>query len=543
MALNAQDTPQTTRMLEQLDDEDDAALNVVVAPSPLDARTWTILQGVSALIVLSNLAGNISAFSVIDLTRSIACAEHYRNTNTTPPPSSADCQIGAVDARHSDIMAAITSLNSIAACFGTLVVFPLVIRKLGHRAAILLGVVVLALNRSFYVWLASAAQSSLGKDVIHPTTALHYILAQAFVFGLVGDSLLDMVAQAVVLDTVPVALRSTWLARLQSCASIGGLASTAVLQMFKLDTSSDLFVDTLPIRIGAALALATVLIGLAVFFYNGESAEASLHSSVAAEQMSSSPSDNTPVTKLTRGIRQSFRPLRLLFRPTNHPNRSLKPDWRLSKVLFASLLYGEITVAGNLVIFYCQSRFHIHAKETSLLSGLLNFCAWIYLSFGFSRIAGWVRKSAVQASSAVEQSNPAPQLNPIPAERWLTIGSLAMDIVSWTIFTLAGRAGSYALFKVGTITLSLSLAGSSSLTSLGSVLIPEGIETDELLAAFFFIDNAASAVGPMLNTRVYKLGLQIQTPELIFVFMGALSFVSMMTVISVRSTLVQRSSA
>ena len=46
-----------------------------------------------------------------------------------------------------------------------------------------------------------------------------------------------------------------------------GLASTVVVQMLNLDTSSDPVVDALPIRISAALALLSVVTGLAIFSY------------------------------------------------------------------------------------------------------------------------------------------------------------------------------------------------------------------------------------------------------------------------------------
>lgn len=206
-------------------------------------------------------------------------------------------------------------------------------------------------------------------------------------------------------------------------------------------------------------------------------------------------------------------------------------------MLVASFFYGEMAVATNMVLYYSQARFHIHAKESSFLAGWINICAWIYLSFGFQRIARWVRKRTVPApSAALEQpdASAASQSKFIPAERWLTIGSLVMDIAAWTTFTLAGRAGSFPFFYVATFVLSLSLGGPPSFTSLSSLLLPEGAQTEELLAALFFVNNVASSVGPMLNARVYRLGLHIQTPELIFMFMAALSFVSMLTIVSIR---------
>lgn len=533
MASDAQNAPsETTGLLDPSNIEDDAAIDSVSTPASLDVGTRTLLLGVSALAILTTFAGNVSAFSEIDLIRSIACAE-YHTFHGEPPPSHASCQIDAVDARYSDIMAGIASLNNIAACFCALFVFPFVIRKLGRKIAIVLGVLVLALERGFYTWLASATQFASGQGKLHPTTALHCILAQAFVFGIAGDSLLDMVIQAVVLDAVPAVLRSTWLARLQSCASIGTLASTLVVQMLNIDTSSDLIVDALPIHIGTTLALVNIVASLFVFFHVTNPPKCPLHANEPSEQMLSPNLNDRRVAKFKRAVRQAFRPLRLLFRPVHH--RSEKPDWRLSRVLIANFLYGEIAVAMNMVLYYCQSRFHIHAKESSFLSGCLNICAWIYLSFGFQRIARWVRDHTVQTPQALEQYDSATRLNSIPAERWLTIGSLAMDIVSWTTFTLAGRAGSIPLFYLGSIVLSLSLGGPPSLTSLGSLLLPEGTENEELLAALFFINNAASTVGPMLNTRVYRFGLQIQFPELLFLSMATLSFISMMAVSSVRS--------
>lgn len=337
------------------------------------------------------------------------------------------------------------------------------------------------------------------------------LLFDAVLSGLMGcGTLLSIVSNTIILDLVPSQLRATWLARLTASVSAGMLLSTLILQSLDLETGSDLVINLLPLRIGATVSVATILLSLTI-------PRLPLKPSAAPAALSSQDDPLHPPrhgASFWNGLRGACTPFRLLSSSSN-----------LTKMLVASMMTSEIHVATNVYAVYVQSRFNFKAKDLSLLSGSVGLMSWFFLMFLFPPIVACVRKRRLATPLGLPDSD---------SDRILALGSLAMDVISWTLALVAGLWRSVAGMALGLVAFSLSSSASSTIVALATAFLPVTASNDDLVALLYTCDSVMRTLGPIFTANIYRIGLHLHFPELVFVLTALLSLLTMGLITTVR---------
>lgn len=486
------------------------------------AQTGEIVATLTPLIVvfaingLATIADYVGSTTIIELMHALSCAEHH-GESLSSIQSGHNCHLTQVDERFSNVFAYSISLNSFASCISALVICPLVIKQLGRERSLLAAAMLNALDSWFVTYFTGRirlqAQSDGPRDGWHPspTLSIHMLLFDAVLSGLMGcGTLLSIVSNTIILDWVPSQLRATWLARLTASVSAGMLLSTLILQSLDLETGSDLVINLLPLRIGATVSVATILLSLTI-------PRLPLNPSAAPAALSSL---DDPLHPPRHGasfwieLRGACTPFRLLSSSSN-----------LTKMLVASMMTSEIHVATNVYAVYVQSRFNFKAKDLSFLSGSVGLMSWFFLMFLFPTIVAWVRKRRLAAPLSLPDSD---------SDRILALGSLAMDVISWTLALVAGLWRSVAGMALGLVAFSLSSGASSTIVALATAFLPATASNDDLVALLYTCDSVMRTLGPILNANIYRIGLHLHFPELVFVFTALLSLLTMGLISTVR---------
>ncbi|TKY88086.1 hypothetical protein EX895_003182 [Sporisorium graminicola] len=497
-----QTADETTRLISQ-SPRDEPIDN---APAPgsgaqgLDRRAKRNLLSVFVANGLLSFGHYLAIGSIMDLIRGLSCQEYYQSRPPSSPDKTLECSLVDIEARTSSVFSYMLSIGSLFSCLSALALAPWLLKRLGRRGTMLIGVLTPALELMVVASIPNRF-SSLSTSATppmwiesSPTSSLRMLLAEALVFGIVAcpDAIVGIVSSAIVLDSVPVDLRSTWLARLASTQFLGMLAATVALRFVNLDTGSDLVSDKLPIRIGAAISL---LAPLWTLFTLAKPPPSPLEQLQAAQESTPSVQEQSIGPRLTRAPK----PMRLLWPATSlaEPKR----DWRLVKLMIAATLCSQITLTTNTVFVYLQSRFGLHARDLSLALGLVGTLKWIFLVAIFPRLARYAR--SLYTNTAL-------------ADRLLAILSLLLDVLAWIVVIVGGRVHSLPIFLLAMVVY-VSAAGNASLiTSLASLMLPQDASVDEMMATLTSMANIMSTIGPILNSSVYSLGLDAGFPELVF---------------------------
>ena len=513
----------------------------------LDSDAKRILLSILVTNFLVAAGHYIAISSVMELIRGLSCSEYYflHDPRFHQEGDDLDCSLIEIQDRTSTVFSYMLSINSLVSGFSAIWLAPRPLKKLGQTATMVIATIGPAAELFFLAWLPNQFSSASPPGGLRsPTASLYLLIAEAGFFGLVGcpDTLIGIASQAAVLQATPEALRSTWLARLTSCTFLGMLASTLVLQGLNVDTSSNSVADKLPILIGALASTLAVVWSLFTLpqsrskpqgpWIGDQQAQQSSfaddeddhreQNSVPTSALSAETSTSAPT--LRSSLIDLFKPLHLLS-PSTHG--SSRRDWRLTKLIIAGVLCDQIALTTNTQVIYVQSHFELHAQELSLLLGLVGLTKWIYLVFAFPRLAAFVRKLCTSENPTDETSSGLPTtasaLASASADRLLAILSLVMDVLAWAIVILAGRAYNYPAYLVALVLYALSGASVSSITSLASVLLPRESTVDDLVATLSSLSNVMSTVGPVINAAIYRYGLGLGFPELVF---GLAAFIS-----------------
>lgn len=483
----------------------------------LDGRTKRILLSVFVANFLIAFGHYVAIASIVDLIRGLSCQEHYRAYPSASPDQQLDCSLIDIEARTSTIFSYMLSINSLFSCLSALSLAPWLLRRLGRRGTMLIAVltpaleliVIASIPNRFSPSPPSANSAWLESS---PTTSLRMLLAETLVFGIIGcpDALLDIVSAAIVLDNVPVDLRSTWLARLKSTRFLGMLMATITLQALSVDIRSDMVADKRPILIGASISFLAPLWSLLTLA--AQPVPVPHPQQRVAEELMETGEGSGLGTRL----KQALKPLRLLW-PTNATTQP-KRDWRLVKLLIAATLCSQISLSTNTALIYLQFRFKLHARDLSLALGLVGCVNWVFLVLIFPRLARLARST--YGDSAL-------------ADRLLAILSLLLDVLSWVVVIVGGKFYSLSAISVAAFIYVFAAGNASLITSLASLMLPRGVSVDEMMAALTSMANVMSTIGPILNTNVYQLGLNAGFSELVF---ALTAFVSLVAATLVAST-------
>lgn len=520
------------------------------SPTDLRQRAKTALMSLFAVYWVVVFARSIGTTSKVGLVHSLACAEHY---GLQPSSSSVlvDCRLADVDARTSSVLAYIVSVSNLASCFFALVLSPPLIKRLGYRGYVTLGTVLLTLHLYFPVLVAGHTREIprpwfLPNWQITPKAGLRMMVAESLISGALGcpDMLFEIASRAIVIDSVPPSSRSTWLARLSANKLIGSVGAALLLQTLPLDTHSDLLIDALPLKLGAAISISSILAcfkipSLAEKVFTSPTLPDAATDEAVADALTSAPENTGSLSKLRRGFINALHPLRLLARPIQNP-ATRKSDWSLSRVITAYMLTNQIGIATNTLLVYCPSRFELHAKELSLMLGWLNGFGTFWLALAFPLLAKRSRQyfEPTRPLRLDEDDGPVNEQvvtgGPAAAERVLSVGALLLDAAGWLVLAAAGAAGNFPLFCLGLAFYSMSCPSESTIASLASMLVPEGTETEDLSAALSFLNSVMCTICPVMTSWIYGAGLHAHIPELVFIFTAAISTVAGVLVSSTR---------
>ncbi|KAJ9475222.1 hypothetical protein PHBOTO_005315 [Pseudozyma hubeiensis] len=199
-------------------------------------------------------------------------------------------------------------------------------------------------------------------------------------------------------------------------------------------------------------------------------------------------------------------------------------DWRLTKLILAATLCDQIALTTNLQVIYIQTRFGLHAQDLSRLLGLVGLIKWIYLVLIFPSIANAVRhRYRTAATLAIGSNISGLKSAAAKADRLLAMISMSIDVLAWAVIIIGGRALNYPTYLLGLILYALAGANVSSITSLASILLPQQVSTDSLVATLSSLANIMSTIGPILNAKLYRLGLKRDFPEIVFAMAAAIS--------------------
>lgn len=494
--------------------------------------------------ILVQFARNIGMTSKVQLIRSLACAEHY---GLRPSAGSQDvnCLVESVDARTSKVIAYIVSSNYLSSCFFALVLSPLLVKQLGYRGCMVLGTALVSLHLCFPFLVAEHTRlapksPAFASGHVTPTLALHMLVAESLISGILGspDILFEFVSRAIVIDSVPASSRSTWLAWLKASIAVGGVAASLVLQPLRLDTRSDLLVDLLPLKLGAAVSVFAFLASFTVSSLTNRNHPSPTQSGADTGERVVEAERRGTLSKLRLSLLEACRPLLLVVKPIRHQTTA-KSDWSLSRVIFAYMLTNQIGIATSTFVVYCPSRFGLHAKELSLMMGWLSAFVFVWLAFAFPVIAKWTRERFERLhqtcpnehdGTVTEQEDYA---GSAASERFLSINTLLLDSASWLVLAAAGSVANFPFFLFGLALFCIACPSESTLAALASILCPGGTPAEDLSAALSLLNSVMCTICPMLCSWIYAAGLHVHVPELVFIFTSVISTIACILVATI----------